>query len=71
MQPLFVQDSGYSVLLPRKIFSFVDCKTFFIFTLTSACEPLSCADKILIFNTGTTEFQKLGKHTNFMFSLEI
>lgn len=36
VQPLFVQDSGYNVRFPRKIFNLVDFKTFLIFTLTSA-----------------------------------
>lgn len=41
VQPLLVHDSGYNVLFPRKIFNLVDFKTFFIFTLTSAWDPLS------------------------------
>lgn len=58
VQPLLVHDSGYKVRFPRKIFSLVDFKTFFIFTLTSAWDPLSWADKIFIFSTVTTQFQK-------------
>lgn len=51
VQPLFVHDSGYNVRFPRKIFNLVDFKTFLTFTLTSAWEPLSWADKIFIFST--------------------
>lgn len=58
VQPRLVQDSGYKVRFPRKIFSLVDFKTFFIFTLTSAWEPLSWADKIFILSTVMTEFHK-------------
>lgn len=51
VQPRLVHDSGYNVRFPRKIFSLVDFKTFLIFTLTSAWEPLSWADKIFILST--------------------
>lgn len=52
MQPCWVQDSGYRVMLPLLIFIPGFWKrTFLTWTSTSAWEPLSCAD--ITFTTST------------------
>lgn len=51
VHPRLVQESGYMLRLFLVIFTLPDFRTFFIFTITSAWVPLSCADRTFALKT--------------------